>query len=324
MRLNFLPALGSSTTENSNVSKPLLRDVRSTLNTVKPIAIISELSGDLKGILGSDRPGLTESVISLVSRGAVLHDTGGTSVILLPGNGRIVVKITNEERATTECQSLLYLQRNLPRFPAPRVHGLMQQGSFYFLFTSLTCGYNLENVWPRLSHSQKHGISSQIDKLLSILRTLPSTRIDSLGGVGGDGCKDVRRAVRVCREQIRNVDQFEDFIFAGAETASDVYKGLLRELVPTSANLVFTHGDIRLANIMVDEEENGVWKVAGIIDWEASGFYPDYWECIKMTNNLTPRDKSDWYKHLPKSVAQHRYPVPWLVDRLLDRNMVNS
>lgn len=37
---------------------------------------------------------------------------------------------------------------------------------------------------------------------------------------------------------------------------------------------VFTHGDIIPQNIMVDEN----YQVSGIVDWEAAGWYPDYWE----------------------------------------------
>lgn len=40
--------------------------------------------------------------------------------------------------------------------------------------------------------------------------------------------------------------------------------------------IVFTHGDLRVANIMVN---NG--SVRGIVDWEFSGWYPAYWEFSK-------------------------------------------
>lgn len=37
--------------------------------------------------------------------------------------------------------------------------------------------------------------------------------------------------------------------------------------------IVLTHGDLRLQNIM---DKDGF--ISGIIDWEFSGWYPDYWE----------------------------------------------
>lgn len=41
---------------------------------------------------------------------------------------------------------------------------------------------------------------------------------------------------------------------------------------------VFTHGDIGTDNIMVkqDPDSSGQYIVTGIIDWEASGFYPPW------------------------------------------------
>ncbi|KAK3305229.1 uncharacterized protein B0T15DRAFT_191610 [Chaetomium strumarium] len=84
------------------------------------------------------------------------------------------------------------------------------------------------------------------------------------------------------------------------------------------AKIVFTHGDIRPVNILVRQDEGGSWTVVSIIDWESSGFYPKYWECVKMTNNLTPRDGDDWYLLLPESLSPRQFPVQWLIDRIWD------
>lgn len=151
------------------------------------------------------------------------------------------------------------------------------------------------------------------------IAAIPIPESALLGGVGGEGCQDGRRFERMHPGPINSIQQFEDFILSGAKVPG-LYKGVLRKLLPTSSMIVCTHGDIRPANIMV-EQRDGQWAVSGIIDWETAGIYPDYWEAIKMTNNLWPGETSDWYDHLPKSVSQHRYRVPWLVDRVLGRYM---
>jgi len=74
----------------------------------------------------------------------------------------------------------------------------------------------------------------------------------------------------------------------------------------------------------VDEDEDGTWKIVGVVDWESSGFYPDYWETVKMTNNLVPSEESDWYRYLPQTLSPSRYPTQWLVDRLWDSSMENG
>lgn len=172
---------------------------------------------------------------------------------------------------------------------------------------------------------EKHSISSQLDTLFCWLKSIPFPDNTPLGSLQGGGCKDARRGIRFSSTPIMNAKKFEDFIFEGSVTASPEYTDLLRSLTPASqTRIVFTHGDVRPANIMVTHEKDDVWRVAAIIDWESSGFYPSYWESVKTTNNLMPGDRLDWYKFLPRSISPRGHPTEWLIDRLWDRNMVNS
>lgn len=296
-------------------------DIRSRIS-LTPCAITSELSADLKDLLrGRDLP---HAVMDLLARGELVYESAwGASAVFRVSQG-IVVKITNEESASTELRSLIYLQQHLSTFPAPRPHGLIRIGLFCLLFTTLIPGLDLERAWPHLDDTHKKSISTQIDRLLTQLRSLSKPSDLPLGGVEGGGCKDARRGLRINKEPIMDAKQFQDYIFSGSTSASPIYIQLLRELVPTSPRCVFTHGDIRPANIMVEQGEDRTWKVAAIVDWESSGFYPEYWESVKMTNNLTPRDNDDWYKYLPESSCPRQYAIHWVVDRLWDRSLVNS
>ncbi|KAL4810247.1 hypothetical protein BDV18DRAFT_156616 [Aspergillus unguis] len=40
------------------------------------------------------------------------------------------------------------------------------------------------------------------------------------------------------------------------------------------------------------------------IDWEYSGFYPEYYEAAKSTNCLSPFEEDDWYLFLPECLAK--------------------
>lgn len=55
----------------------------------------------------------------------------------------------------------------------------------------------------------------------------------------------------------------------------------LRDSIPDAGNIYFTHGDLTLGNIIVSNE-SGSYRIAGIIDWEQAGWYPEYWEYCKM------------------------------------------
>jgi thiamine kinase-like enzyme len=49
--------------------------------------------------------------------------------------------------------------------------------------------------------------------------------------------------------------------------------------------IVFTHADLNPRNILVDQirqsDGNLYWSVTGIVDWETSGYYPEYWDYTK-------------------------------------------
>ena len=82
--------------------------------------------------------------------------------------------------------------------------------------------------------------------------------------------------------------------------------------------IVFSHGDLRPANIVVKSDQQGDYSVSGVLDWEMGGFYPDYWESVKATNTMSPQEEDDWYIHLPACASPTSYPLHWLVDRKCD------
>lgn len=56
-------------------------------------------------------------------------------------------------------------------------------------------------------------------------------------------------------------------------------------------NIVFTHGDLRPRNIMAKDG-----NITGIIDWELSGWYPEYWEFAKAL--YVWQWQNDWFDYL--------------------------
>lgn len=319
-----LQSFKNHVTTNSQAARSLPNnDIRRRLNEDEPVTTIFPLSSEVEDLC-RDYQSTAEALIGLLGSGEVLYECAwAASVMVFRISENMVVKAGHESFAITEHQTLAFLEKHMPDFPAPRPHGLVRLGIHCFLFTSHIPGMNLEKAWPGLDCSQKQDISCQVDTLLAKLRSLPFPENASLGDVVGDTCRDVRRSQRVSNKPIMSVTEFQDFIFDGPSTTSPLYVQLLRNLMPSSAKIVFTHGDIRPANIMVrcDDEK---WRVTAIIDWETSGFYPEYWEAVKATNMLMPRDHFDWYKYIPQSISPNQYSVPWLVDRLWDRSTTNG
>lgn len=240
------------------------------------------------------------------------------------GHG-IAAKISDKQQSKNEHSCLQYLQTHLPSFPAPRTHGLIEIGFYSITYMTYIPGFDLERAWSEMDVTQKEDISSQLDTLLSSLRSLPFASNTPLGGVHGGGCVDARRGRRISPTPIMSTKEFEDFMFSGSKTASPSYIGFLRKLAPEpSDKCVFTHGDVRPANIMVDKDVVGQWKIQAVIDWERSGFYPEYWECVKATNNLAPSVDYDWYEYLPRCMSPAQFPLLWLLDRVWQPSLAHN
>ncbi|KAJ4136536.1 hypothetical protein NW768_004152 [Fusarium equiseti] len=67
-----------------------------------------------------------------------------------------------------------------------------------------------------------------------------------------------------------------------------------RQLVPDNAAIVLTHANLHCSNILVDPESPST--IMTIINWDYSGWWPDYWEFCKTEYGYQPA--SDWNQYL--------------------------
>jgi hypothetical protein len=265
----------------------------------------------------------TAGIIELLDRSEMLFQYDhGYSTMVLRVTETVVVKLIRESDNTTEYSNLRYLQDHAPGIPAPRPCGLLKIGHYFLMFSSFIPGDDLDKVWPRLNVQQKQDLSTQLDSIFSELRSISLPPDMPLGGTGGEGCKDIRRNIRISAKPIMNSKEFEEFIFTSSRPLSPIYLRFIKSLIPSDSlemKCVFTHSDLRPANIRAIEQEDGRWKISGIIDWEFSGFYPEYWEALKITNTLSVIEDCDWYQYLPKSLSPEHHRCRWLLDRLWDQ-----
>lgn len=236
----------------------------------------------------------------------------------------IAAKIIWGNREYTEYTSMQYLAERAPGISAPKPHGLVALGPFRAIFMSYIPGLTLKQAWPSLSHDEKLSLQSQLDDIFRRLRTLRQEDGGVLGGVGGEGVKDLRVDECATFKDITTAKGSDDLQFSANHHGSTTHVRLLHSFLDRDNassvhdGLVFTHGDIRTDNIMVerDLDARDHYAVTGIIDWENSGFYPEYYECTALTRTLSLVDEDDWYLYLPESIAPSQFPVRWLVDRL--------
>lgn len=329
------PILCLSTLSNVShleIVRPHEEDIRASLDASVPIETIYPLSQSVHDLLkdssqpsGSKSDGFSERLIKMIQASEILW-TGPSArcKMVFKFNAGIVLKAVRGMTDFTEYTTLQYLRQRLPTIPIPEPLGLLRLNGIVLIFMSYQPGSTLTNVWPTLDKAQKRSIQEQLNKILTDLRSLPFSPGTLLGGIGGEGCKDVRRHLRRNDQPTTTIDEFEQFLFKGHRAGGDVFVSLMNELRPSasSCKVVFTHGDLRPDNIIVEMVGDHNYIVTGLIDWEYSGFYPEYYEAAKSTNCLTPYEEDDWYLFLPDCISPKRYALWWLLDRVRETRVV--
>ncbi|CRG91092.1 hypothetical protein PISL3812_08140 [Talaromyces islandicus] len=207
----------------------------------------------------------------------------------------------------TEGATLKYLAENTT-IPVPRVYCSFLHRNRAYIVMERVQGQELPTILKTISKESLEGVFSQLRKIFRELRALPpppGTGVEScIGGSLYDS--------RIPRGNPR---------FGPFKTIQDFHFWLRQDLKPEDLQdrekdqdwydlqdmmdrqdeswppPVFTHGDLNPFNIIVCEG-----NVAGIIDWEFSGWYPHYWEYT-----------SAWFGNVTRTGWQS------MLDRFLDR-----
>ncbi|KAF4450030.1 ubiquitin interaction domain-containing protein [Fusarium austroafricanum] len=163
--------------------------------------------------------------------------------------------------------------------PAPRALDIVSRGTgdnaSNYLLMSRVPGTTLAKCRDALSDQDYATISSQLKDWVSQMRDIPKPVNHSMAicNTLGEACRDPR---------IRDwapIGPFPD------EASFSQHLRFSDEPSRRRHKTVFTHGDLNPRNIIVVRVRNstraGGWRLSGIIDWEAAGYYPDYRDCTK-------------------------------------------
>ncbi len=289
---------------------------------IHPLSVVAKallhLPEDMSAIPGSST---TTALARLLQSSEVLWRAQSSSDrYVVKCDAGIVVKCVHNRGDFTEYTSMQYLETHKPQIRAPRPHGLILSGNFAYIFMSLIPGSTLAEVWDSLNESQKTLLKDEINSFFLDLRQLECPERTPLGGVGGEGCKDVRRNTKRCNRPLYTARQFWEFQYSEPHCRSQIYLQFLRNLTRPhqSGKCVFTHGDVHPLNIMVERNNSGEYHITGLVDWERSGFYPEDFECTKITNCLATDEINDWYLYLPACISPMTYNSRWLSDSMWD------
>ncbi|KKZ66603.1 hypothetical protein EMCG_07717 [[Emmonsia] crescens] len=256
---------------------------------------------------------ICSALVSAVKNGKTLWCHFGRAVIQL--DEHIVVKI-GDDISPTDADTTSHIFKHSSDIPAPQPLGIMSIGKKMYMFMTLLQGDPLDKVWPSLSDDEKISIRDQLDVILKKLRALPLPS-QYLGGGDPPQCIDCRMFKRESPTHLENEAQFNAFLLSGnRREGREPYVDFVRPMLREGNRIVMTHGDLHPRNIMVIKDQEGI-RVTGLIDWEYSGAYPEYWEFVKSLNTMFPVRAGDWCFFLPQK-GMGAYFAEFAIDRFLE------
>ncbi|KAH8597551.1 hypothetical protein B0O99DRAFT_617672 [Bisporella sp. PMI_857] len=144
-----------------------------------------------------------------------------------------------------------------------------------YLLTSRVPGIPLSRCQEMLSDKNGAEFVTQMQDYLTQIRAIPKAVSPeyAICNTLGEACRDPR---------IRDANPVGPFVDEAA------FSQVLRNPDEPSRRghkIVFTHADLNSRNILLDRvaRPDGThgWTVTGIVDWENSGYFPEYWDYTK-------------------------------------------
>jgi len=209
-------------------------------------------------------------------------------------------------------------------FPVPKVicygeHPDSPRAPVSILMTRLP-GDILSDAYDLMTEEERKQVLSEVKFYLDRMRAWsnPSGR-DRICSISNGPI----RSIRVPQHLIGpcdNLQGFNESLIGPAWAAKhrQDYENLMdsaRKLHRKACRIVFTHGDFMHHNILVKDGH-----VTGIIDWEAAGWYPDYWEFTTAWRYQTP---DFWWWHFVHGLGGNEYLEESEGDRAV-RNLTNT
>ncbi|KAI9710955.1 MAG: hypothetical protein M1820_002392 [Bogoriella megaspora] len=216
--------------------------------------------------------------------------SGSDRTYRLPFNLYLRVAAGNwASKHQAEFQSLRLVEKHTS-IPAPRALDTIRfRDSSFLLMTGLP-GEKIGRMIHTMTDEQLHAAVRDLKEYIAELRQIPNrngSEYQICNALGG-GILDWRIGDSQ-REELRFRDEarFNQYLTYDLPLGEDARKLILKSH-SVKHDIVFTHADLNLRNILVD----GSGKISGIVDWECAGWYPEYWEYTKA--HFTVRHTVRW------------------------------
>ncbi|KAH8433372.1 uncharacterized protein LDX57_011006 [Aspergillus melleus] len=177
------------------------------------------------------------------------------------------------------------------KVPVPDVFGwrIDDRGSG-FIYMELIPGPTIHDCYDTLTDGQKQTICDQLREVLKTLRQLRQDPEDQfVGSINRQHLSDYVFIDQPRGGPFPSVEAFNDwFALLHQLRFQHRYEDPNRCLLPDNRDITFTHTDLHRGNIIITSFNP--LQIA-IVDWQQSGWYPDYWEYCKLLYTCSYEDE---------------------------------
>lgn len=265
----------------------------------------------------------------------VLWETRASRIVVV--NDNIVVKYGGCINIW-EGQTLVYLEKHVPEVPAPRLYAMYYDSEQLFLVMQRIPGVPLNTIWSSLAQSEKDDIITKPQLIFDAMRNAECPWPNFFGGLDGGGVYHY-----LFYSQHGDKKFLGPFFGEPAFVAGLVgnYKALVeRNKLPDYKARFYekylarvlqghrptlTHGDVQQKNIIVVENTSRPNNRGGrsfdvaLVDWENSGWFPDFWEFFCASYPLTFDWDEDWSWRVQEFVQV--WPAEIAIMQLIDKDL---
>lgn len=246
-----------------------------------------------------------------------------------------------------EAATMQYVLQQCPEIPVPVVyaswtedHDQNDDGVGYIAMTPMP-GKRLDEVWSTLDSAKRKSVMNDYRVILQRLRGLdpsPDTPV-RIGALDGDGPavdgRPIEGGGRRCGGPFSTEAEFNGWLLSRVVHQSDESAGnhhpdsfifeTLKSAMRENHKWRLTHGDMGPHNVLVDENDNG--RITAVLGWGSAGWYPEYWEYVKMIQRL-PRGCLDFKSYARQLWSVGRvdvfYDIEYLIDQSLGSHIVHG
>lgn len=212
---------------------------------------------------------------------------------------KYILKERSDAAPNFETQNVRFL-KDKTTIPVPAIiEEWTEENRRHFLLSKRIPGEPLSTAWATMTETEKERVAQQTANYLSELRRLQSPRMQSLDGQPIYSAFLFPTGYGVPHGPLGSDDELWEEMTKALDGVPEIAKRRLRTRMPPSGPYTFTHGDLTNVNILV---ENG--NLTGIIDWEASGYFPVWWESTCAGISLGA-DDLEWKTALRKYMPDY-------------------